>query len=359
MNSKKERKQRLSLTLLFSGIVVAIILSVTALVGAGIYLSVKLGLLSSADGGEVKTGSLLLIFVGACLIVGSVITFFLSRIPLIPVNNLLNIMKRVASGDFSPRISLPSPWNRIPGLAELSQSFNAMAAELEGTEMLRSDFINNFSHEFKTPIVSIAGFAELLGREALTERQAEYVAIIGEESRRLSTMATNVLNLSRLEAQSILKDAECFNLSEQLRDSILLLAGSWEKKKIEFSLDFHEHYIVGNLEMLKHVWLNLIDNAIKFSPPGGTVELSVSDYLDFIQVTVANTGPEIPEEKREKIFSKFYQADESHASLGSGVGLSIVKKVIELHQGSVSVQSENGINIFIVRIPKNLNIRLS
>jgi signal transduction histidine kinase len=228
-----------------------------------------------------------------------------------------------------------------------------MAQELDSTEMLRSDFINNFSHEFKTPIVSIVGFAKLLKRGNLTESQKkEYIDIIEEESLRLSAMATNVLNLTKFENQSILSNVTEFNLSEQLRNSILELEGKWTKKHIEFNIDFDEHRIMGNKDMLKQVWLNLIDNAVKFSPEYGTVEVSVADMDKTLSVSVLNYGVEIPIEQREKIFKKFYQADESHTSEGNGIGLAIVKNVTDLHGGTVMVDSENETTKFTVELPK-------
>ena len=351
-NTKEEKKHRRSLTLLFSGIVVLTFVSVLLLVGLGLYVCLRLELLSAADGGEINAVPLLLVFTASCTVVGSVMTLLISRYPLKPVNRLLNIMNRVASGDFTVRINLPSPWNRHPGIAELSESFNKMAQELEGTEMLRRDFINNFSHEFKTPIVSIAGFAKLLEREELSERQKEYVRIIKEESMRLSSMATNVLNMTKVENLSILTDKCEYNLSEQLRACILLLSSSWERKDISFALDFPECQVNANEELLKHVWLNLIDNAIKFSPDKATVIIKISDYLGFIEVSITNSGPDIPKDRQQKIFTKFYQADESHATQGNGVGLAIVKKVVELHKGSVAVQSEKGVTSFSVRLPK-------
>ena len=132
----------------------------------------------------------------------------------------------------------------------------------------------------------------------------------------------------------------------------MLLSSKWEQKEIAFSIDFQEHDITGNEELLKHVWLNLIDNAVKFSPHGGIVEITVADYSDFSEVSVINQGIEIPPEQRTKIFNKFYQADESHSTQGNGVGLAVVKKVVDLHKGKVTVFSENGITKFSVRLPK-------
>ena len=351
MQKKEERKQHVSITLLFSAIVILIFVVVLLLVGVGLYILAEVGVLADAESGEIPARELILIFVAACTVVGSAITFFLSRYPMKPVNDLLNIMRRLASGDFSARIKLPKPWDRHDGIVELANSFNKMAEELQGTEMLRSDFINNFSHEFKTPIVSIAGFAKLLKREQLTPQQAEYVKIIEEESLRLSSMATNVLNMTKVENQSILTDVTTYNLSEQLRSCILLLSRSWEEKEIGFSIDIQERDITGSEELLKHVWLNLIDNAIKFSPHGGTVEITIGDHGGFVEVSVINQGAEIPPEQRQKIFRKFYQADESHATQGNGVGLAIVKKVVDLHKGQVTVKCENGLTAFSVKLP--------
>jgi signal transduction histidine kinase len=262
-------------------------------------------------------------------------------------------MNALASGDFKTRLSYGEPISNYPTVKEVTDSFNQMAQELEHTEMLRGDFVNNFSHEFKTPIVSIAGFAKLLKKGNLTEEQKrEYLDIIEEESLRLSEMATNVLNMTKIENQTILTDISTFNLSEQIRSCVLLLEKRWESKKLELSLEFDEYDINACEELLKQVWINLLDNAIKYSPEYGMIVVKIKEDGDFYLVSVANSGEEIPIEKREKIFEKFYQADESHSSPGNGVGLSIVKSVIDLHGGQVSVDCKNGITTFGVRLAK-------
>jgi len=234
----------------------------------------------------------------------------------------------------------------------VTESFNKLAEELQNTEMLRSDFINNFSHEFKTPIVSIAGFTKLLKRGNLTEeQQREYLGIIEEESLRLSAMATNVLNMTKIENQTILTDTTTFNVSEQIRSAILLLDEKWDRKHIELSADFSEYTITGNEEMMKQVWINLLDNAVKFTPDFGSVRVDLEAKDNWLTVCFANTGSIIPPEKLGKIWNKFYQADESHASAGNGIGLAIVKKVTELHGGKVSVTSENELTTFMVVLP--------
>jgi signal transduction histidine kinase len=238
-------------------------------------------------------------------------------------------------------------------MKEIEDTFNRMAEELEHTEMLRGDFVNNFSHEFKTPIVSIAGFAKLLKRGNLSkEQRKEYLDIIEEESLRLSEMATNVLNLTKIENQTILTDVTEYNLSEQIRSCVLLLEKRWTGKKLEMNLEFEEYTICACEELLKQVWINLLDNAIKYSPEYGFITIKIKEKESEYQISIANSGEEIPQEKRQKIFQKFYQVDESHSSAGNGVGLSIVKSVIDLHGGQVWADCENGITTFCVILKK-------
>ena len=185
-------------------------------------------------------------------------------------------------------------------------------------------------------------------------QKQEYLDIIEQEALRLSYMATNVLNLTKIENQSILTDVTEYNLSEQLRNCVLILEDKWTKKKIELKLEFGEYNISGNSELLKQVWINLIDNAVKYSPDYGTVEIIIAESSEFMTVSVINYGSEIAAENLDKIFNKFYQEDESHSSEGNGVGLAIVKKITELHSGTVTVQSANEQTVFTVKIPKNI-----
>ncbi len=351
---KTERKSRFALTLLLSGFVFCIIFVTAIIAIITAYIFVKIGVIASVDQ-RVKPLTPLIFMGVISIVVGSILTALTSKISMKPVNKAVNLMNRLAEGDFKVRLEFGKPIGLHPTFIEISDSFNKMAEELENTEMLRSDFINNFSHEFKTPIVSIAGFAKLLKKGNLTEeQQKEYIDIIEEESMRLSAMATNVLNLTKYENQTILTDVTTFNLSEQIRSSILALEGRWVKKEIDFSLTFDEYMISGNKDMLKHVWLNLIDKAIKFSPDKGVVGVDIISKDQIYEVIVRNGGAEITPEQQKKIFNKFYQADESHASEGNGIGLALVKGVTELHKGSVSVTSGNGITEFIVKLPKTI-----
>jgi len=351
---KEEKKKRIGLTLLIAALVFVIqIFAVLIAVGL-ITVLMQTGIIKEFSKDVLTPSGTLLLMSVISLLAGVIVAAFSGKFYLQPVNRFIDQMNRLAAGDFQARLHFGKPISSHPTFQEIEGSFNKMAEELESTEMLRSDFINNFSHEFKTPIVSITGFAKLLKRGDLTpEQREEYLDIIERESLRLAAMATNVLDMTKVENQTILTDVTRFNLSEQLRSCVLLLLeGKWKTKEIDFSIEFDEHMIMGNQELLKHVWINLLDNAIKFSPEGGTVDVTIREQTDALAVAVANHGSEIPKEQLSKIFNKFYQADESHSTEGNGIGLALVKKITQLHEGEVSVISENGVTAFTVVLPK-------
>ena len=347
----KERASRSSLTIVLSLFVFSILFAAIALTALGLWLLTIAGVTVNING-ELQLGLIILFMTLISLILGGVITYFSSRIPLKPINELINKMNRLAAGDFKTRLKFGNTVASHPVAQELTASFNTMAEELENTELLRNDFINSFSHEFKTPIVSIAGLANLIEAGNLTEeQQVQYAHAIREESMRLSSMANNILLLARVENQTILSDVSRFNLSEQLRSAALLLEEKWAEKNIDLQIDIDEHYIEASKEHLMQVWINLIDNAVKFVPQDGTVKLEVQEERNFLSVKISNTGSDIAPDKQEKIFNKFYQADESHATKGNGIGLAIVKRIVDLHNGTITVNSENAITTFTVMIP--------
>lgn len=350
--TRKRISVRFWLTLFFTALILTAVIINTILVS---WLLVTLSINNIwffAGTATMQAWQLILVQVLISLPVGFVISFCVTNIPLQPLRELIESMHALADGRFSIRQCPRGLMWKYPAYKELSDSFNMLAEELENTELLRADFINNFSHEFKTPIVSIAGFAKLLRRGNLSEETTqEYLEIIEHESMRLSYMATNVLNLTKVENQSILTDLTEYNLTEQIRDCILLLMNKWEAKQLELRLDMDELFIHANEELLKQVWINLIHNAVKFTPVGGLIEISTQDKGDSIAVSITNHGSQIPPEAMERIFNKFYQADESHASEGNGVGLAIVKRVVNLHNGTVSVSSENNVTTFQVTLP--------
>jgi len=347
-----EKNRRRSLMLLFLLSLFLVLLVAIGLTAAVISVLAYFEVFSS-ESGEISVGHVILYMSLSTLLMGYILIFAVGRIIAKQANNVINQLGRLASGDYKARLEFGSPLNSYSAFQDISASFAQMAEELENTEMLRSDFVNNFSHEFKTPIVSIAGFAKLLKRGNLTEEQRlSYLDAIEEESIRLSDMATNVLNMTKVENQTILTDVTSFNLSEQIRSAVLLLEAKWSKKDIELCLDFDEYAVEANDELLKQVWINLIDNAVKFVQSGGRVAVDIQKRGELLRVSVSNTGSEIPPEKIDKVFNKFYKGEESRASEGNGIGLAIVKRIVELHDGEVSVTSGGGVTSFCVDIPQ-------
>lgn len=283
------------------------------------------------------------------IVIGTILTFCVGHLPLRPLNVLIQAIHTVSQGDFQTKIHLEHPKE----FRELSRCFNQMTEELAGIEMLRSDFINNFSHEFKTPMVSILGFAKLLKKENLTqEEQQDYLDIIIEESMRLTDLSTNVLNLSKIESMSLLTDSSSFNIGEQIRECVVLLESKWSKKEIAFNFNLKELLFNGNEQLLKQVWMNLLDNAIKFSPSESKITLSLYADNDSIKIMISDSGLGMDENTQRNIFNKFYQGDTSHSSEGNGLGLPLVKKIVELHHGAIAVEScpEQG-STFTVTLP--------
>ena len=279
-----------------------------------------------------------------CLIVssfvGTVISSVVSYHLLGPLRELIAATKTVAKGDFSVRLSAE---NQIGEMAELIESFNVMTEDLSGIEMFRSDFINTFSHEFKTPIVSIRGFAKQLQNENLTEEERrEYTDIIISESERLTKLSANILLLSKLEHQSILSDLTTFSLDEQLRSDILLLEKQWTKKDLEIEPELDAVAYCGNAEVLSQLWVNLLSNAIKFTPEGGKIVIRLTKDSECVKVMVRDNGIGMSHETLQHVFEKFYQGDRSHSVDGNGLGLSLVKRIVELCGGTISIESEEG-----------------
>lgn len=338
------------LTLLFSGVVFVIIFITMTITGSIFYLLNELNILSTKP--EDSPTLSLIIFIIASIFIGTLIATIFSRIPLKPVHILIDGMTNLSKGNYDVTIKLGK---RNPVGKELTKTFNLLASELSQTEVLRTDFINNLSHEYKTPIVSILGFSKILQKTALSAEQQEFVDIIVSESSRLTNMTTNMLALSKIENQHILTDISTFNISEQIRESIILLEKKWSDKNIDIEADFGEFTIEGNQELLKQVWINLMDNSIKFSPENGKVSFYIIEKDNQLQITIANTGPMIPEDIQKRIFNKYWQEDLSHASEGTGIGLSISKKIIELHQGSIRVNSNEERTKFIVFLPIKIN----
>ena len=255
-----------------------------------------------------------------------------------PVQVLTRAHERVQEGDFTVRL----PDNQPGEMGELMRSFNDMTEALGSTAYLQKDFISSISHEFKTPIASIRGFAKLLQMPGLTDEQkAEYISMIAQESDRLSRLSETLLRLSALEQQTALASLSTFSLDEQLRQVILRLEPAWSPKDMGWQLDLQEVTITSDQELLNQVWINLLQNAIKFSPAESDIEVSVR-CEDQAIVEIRDHGCGMTEEAQKRIFDKFYQADKSRCQEGVGLGLSLVKRILDMMGGSISVTSAPG-----------------
>ena len=284
---------------------------------------------------------LLITLLAACAVIGTLISIPINRFFVVPIRKLVDATRKVANGDFTVRV--PDA-NVSDELRALVTGFNSMTAELGNTELFRMDFISNFSHEFKTPISSIRGFAkELLNAPSLSDEQRrEYLTIIADESERLSNMAADVLLLTSLEHTQYVSTVRSFSLDEQIRRCLLLLEKSWTEKELEPDVELEDVDYSFDEELMSHLWLNLLSNAIKFSPVGGRLTVKCRKQKGKAVVTVSDEGCGIPEENIDKIFDRFYQADSSHKSEGNGLGLTLCRRIAELCGGSIGVRSELG-----------------
>jgi signal transduction histidine kinase len=261
-----------------------------------------------------------------------------------PAKKIIDATSRMIEGDFTVRIDPVSNYLSDEIFGEIIESINKMAEELSGVETLRSDFISNVSHEMKTPLAVIKNYATLLSSPDLdSEKRIEYATAISDASRRLADMVTNVLKLSSLENQKIFPAADPYNLGEQLCESLLAYESVWERKNISIETDIEEGIIIlADAELLSLVWNNLFSNAFKFTDEGGTVSVSLRADGSFATVRISDTGCGISQEVGAHIFEKFYQGDLSRATEGNGLGLALVKRVIDITEGEIGVESTAG-----------------
>ena len=284
------------------------------------------------------------------VIFGGAITNYITHSFIDPITHLGNAMKEVAGGNFQVTVSCTS---KLKEVKDIYDSFNLMVKELGATETLQTDFISNVSHEFKTPINAIEGYASLLQEHQQTqEEQNEYIEKILFNTRRLSSLTGNILLLSKINTQSIKPQRTSFRLDEQVRQAILALEQKWTAKNIDLDVELDKIQYSGYKSLLFHVWTNFIDNAIKFDPPDGMICLRMRQSGGSVIFTIEDNGPGINPEEQERIFHKFYQSDSSRKMDGNGLGLSLVKQIVELSGGAVCVENlpEAGCR-FTVQLP--------
>lgn len=282
------------------------------------------------------------------VLVGTILILLAVRSVVRPIRSLSQAAQEIAHGNFDIAL-VPASRDEI---GQLTTDFNHMAKSLRGIEVLHKDFVANVSHEFKTPITAIKGFASLISEGGLEESQVhEYGHLIVEESQRLSLLSANLLRLSELDSNLIIEQ-KSFSLDEQIRKTILLLEMQWSKKQIEFDLELEPTIIMASDHLLQEVWLNLLDNAIKFSPAGGEVRISLTRQNDQARVEITDHGIGIKDEDKPRLFERFFKGDKSRSHEGNGLGLVIVRKIVEMYGGKISFESEWGQgSTFVVVLP--------
>lgn len=270
-----------------------------------------------------------------------------------PVRQIIKASEQIMKGNFSVRIPAFHSLDFMDGFDVIADYFNKMAQELAGTESLRTDFIANVSHELKTPLAVMQNYGTMLQQPGLSEeKRLEYAKAVTESSRRLANLITNILKLNKLENQQIYPTVETYDLGEQLCECLLAFENVWEEKELEIETDLEENVRVKtDRELLALVWNNLFSNAVKFTEPHGKVALSLKAEGEYAVVKVSDTGCGISPEVGKHIFEKFYQGDTSHATQGNGLGLALVKRVIDIVNGEISVSSEAGKgSVFTVKL---------
>ena len=292
---------------------------------------------------------IILLLVGSILI-GTMVALFVGKLIIHPVQNISNAFDELSKGDFSVRV----PTNeQIAEIREMAERFNSMTYDLSHIETLRNDFVVNVSHEFKTPIAPIEGYATLLQDSSLSpQKHDRYIEKILDNSRRLSNLSSNILALSKLENQETVMHQREYRLDEQLRKAVLLLENKWSPKNIEFDIDLPKYSFYGNEQLLDQVWFNILDNAIKHSPDGSMIKVELRIKQHKPSVSISDSGDGMSEEVIKHIFEKFYQGDSSRSEEGNGLGLALVKRIVDLCGGEILVKSspKNG-TTFIVTLP--------
>jgi signal transduction histidine kinase len=291
---------------------------------------------------------IMLLFVSTC--VGTIFSMMGGNIIFKPIRSLSKAANQVAKGNFTIQIE---EHHKIYEINEMARNFNTMVAELASIETLRNDFIANVSHEFKTPLSTIEGYVTLLQSEDLTLAQKQsYINIIMNSTRQLSNLTSNILKISKLENQERILDKSWFSLDEQIRQSLLLLENKWTEKEINLELELAPISFYANEELMMQVFINLLDNAIKFTPKNGQIQINAYQTSKEVLIAITDSGIGISKEARLHIFEKFYQSDKARLSEGNGLGLTLVKHIVDLSEGTITVNSEEGAGTtFTLRFP--------
>ncbi|MFC7679947.1 ATP-binding protein [Paenibacillus sp. GCM10028914] len=282
--------------------------------------------------------------------IGTLITSIVGKRILAPITNFSKATNEIAKGNFEIELD-ESHW--VNEISDMAIHFNRMVRELRSIETLRTDFVVNVSHEFRTPLASIEGYTMLLQDHSLSEAERdEYTKVILDSAQQLSTLSGNILKLSKLENQELIIEKKTYRLDEQIRQAILLLEPQWSSKDLELNIELMKVHYEGNEELVMQVWLNLMGNAIKFTPDGGEITVSLTNDTNYITVHISDTGIGMSEDVQKHMFEKFYQGDNARYAEGNGLGLPLVRRIIDLCGGKIEVQSECGCGTtFTIQLP--------
>ena len=355
--AKKERKVsetlrrgRYNFRFILMG-VIAILISYSA-IAIGLLICFYLKYLSISSFIGMSPYLVLVLFLIGAIIIGIIIMAILGKTFLRPINNISKATQKVAKGDFSVQIE-GRKYSENSEMGNLILNFNKMIRDLRRTETLRDDFIANVSHEFKTPLSTIQGYSTLLQDEDLSrEERRAYTKYIIDATRQLSDLTGNILKLSKLENGEMDVTATDFDAAEQIRQAILFLEAQWSEKDIDLEIDLISAKVTANENLLMQVWQNIIGNAVKFCDKGGKIKISSEVIGDGYAVKISDNGCGMNEATKERIFEKFFQGDNSHSKEGNGLGLALVKEILDVSGGTVFVESTEGVGTeFTVTVP--------
>ena len=328
-------KHSLKTTVLFSILVFIILVITMVLMGFFTMILIKLKLISNP-----RPELILVIFAFVSVLVGTVLSSLVGKRAIGVILDIDKATKEVVKGNFEVKLNENI---RAAELHSMAHNFNVMVKEPENTEIFRKDFIENVSHEFKTPLSAIEGYVTLLQKKSLTEeKRMEYIGRILLNTRRLSDLTGNILLLSRLENQEIAIKRETYSLDEQLRETVLLFEPQWTAKNLELEIDLCSVDYSGNKELLMQVWQNILGNAMKFVSDHGRICVILKQEHTNVKVSIVDDGIGMSEEVLNRVYEKFYQGDSSRAAIGNGLGLTLAKRIVDLHNGTLDVSSKKG-----------------
>lgn len=329
-------KRSLKLAVVFSIVMFFIIAATVILMGLIFLILYHFGIIHPSR----NPAMIFFVFAAVSIVLGTVFSRFSGKKMIAPIIEISEATKQVAKGNFDIQLKEKT---RAREVNIMAQNFQLMTQELANTETFHNDFIHNVSHEFKTPLSAIEGYATLLQNKSLNpEKQEAYIAKILFNTKRLTTLTGNILQLTRLENKEITTEKRWFSLDEQLREDILLFEEKWNRKRLELDIDLDGVEYFGNSDMLSQVWQNLISNAVKYVHEGGNIRVILRKENEGIKIHVADNGIGMNEGIKSKVFEKFFQGDTSHSSEGNGLGLTLAKRIVDLHGGTISLSSKEG-----------------